>query len=70
MSDCDQLVKIPASNWLELRDLYQLDHHVAYHTVNNYVHWYRKDKDLQDLEIFSLNGNWKSDGTFSIVVSN
>lgn len=68
-NDNDRLVKIPATCWNELRDLYQFDHHIAFHIVNNYIIWYQKDQNIKDLEILSLNGEWKSDGTFLIVVS-
>lgn len=70
--ESDKLVEIPPRDWCELRDIYLLnwpDNHVAYHTINNYVNWFRMCPDIKHLKISSLNGNWRSDGTYVIVVS-
>lgn len=68
----DILVEIPQLEWIELRDLFLVnwpENHVAYHTIDNFVQWYRKESDIKDLKIYSLNGSWRSDGTYVIVVS-
>lgn len=68
----DKLVDIPQLEWIELRDLFLVnwpENHVAYHTIDNFVQWYRKEPDIKDLKIYSLNGSWRSDGTYVIVVS-
>ena len=68
----DKLVEIPQLEWIELRDLFLVnwpENHVAYHTIDNFVQWYRKESDIKDLKIYSLNGSWRSDGTYVIVVS-
>lgn len=68
----DKLVEISPSEWIELRDLYRLnwpDNHVAWHTINNYLNWFRMEPNIKHLKIFSLNGTWRSDGTYVIVVS-
>lgn len=70
--ECDKLVEIPASDWIELRDIFLLnwpDNHVAWHTINNYVNWHRKQSYIRDLKIYSLNNSWRSDGTYVVVVS-
>ncbi|XP_029714817.1 glycine N-acyltransferase-like protein 3 [Aedes albopictus] len=66
-----QLVEIASENWLELRDLYRSnwpDHVFAYGVVDNYWNWKQKSKQLQytesDVQIFSLNGSWRENGTF------
>lgn len=68
----DKLVEIPPSDWLELRDLYSPnwpENHVAWHTINNYVNWFRMLPNIKHLRVWSLNGSWRSDGTYVIVVS-
>lgn len=68
----DKLVEISPSEWIELRDLFFVnwpENHVAYHTIDNFVQWYRKESDIKNLKIYSLNGSWRSDGTYVIVVS-
>lgn len=70
--ESDKLVEIPPSAWTELRDVYLLnwpDNHVAWHTINNYINWFRMDSNIKHLKIYSLNGSWRSDGTYAIVVS-
>jgi hypothetical protein len=68
----DKLVEISPSEWGELRDLFLLnwpENHVAWHTVNNFLNWFRMEPNIRDLKIYSLNGTWRSDGTYVIVVS-
>lgn len=72
MSTDDSLVVIPPEEWPELRDLYQANwpaNLVAYHTVDNFIQWHRKDPHIRNLTFYSLNGTWRQDGTYVIVVS-
>lgn len=69
--DTDKLIEIPPHDWIELRDLFLLnwpDNHVAWHSINNYVNWYRKQSYIRHLKIYSLNNSWRSDGTYVVVV--
>lgn len=66
----DHLVEILPENWKELRDIFLLnwpDNCLAWHTVNNYLQWHRKEPSIKNLKFYCLNGNWRSDG-FVIVV--
>lgn len=70
--ELDKLVEIPPKDWLELRDVFRLrwpENHVAWHTVNNMSNWFRMAPEIKNLKIYSLNGTWRSDGTYVIVVS-
>jgi hypothetical protein len=68
----DNLIEIPTKNWRELRDLFALNwpkNHIAWHTINNYLNWFRYEPAIKNLKIYSLNGNWRNDGTFVVIVS-
>ena len=68
----DKLVEVSQMEWIELRDMFLInwpENHVAYHTIDNFVQWFRKESDIKNLKIYSLNGSWRSDGTYVIVVS-
>lgn len=68
----DNLVEIPTKNWRELRDLFAPNwpkNHIAWHTINNYINWFRIEPGLENLKIYSLNGAWRGDGTFVVIVS-
>lgn len=68
----DKLVEVKTCDWIELRDVFLLnwpENHIAWHTINNYVNWFRMEPNIRDIKIFSLNGCWRSDGTYVIVVS-
>lgn len=69
-TDDDALTVIPPEDWPELRDLYQANwpaNLVAFHTVDNYIQWHRKDPHIRNLTFYSLNGTWRQDGTYVIV---
>lgn len=69
--EVDKLIEIPPNDWIELRDLFLLnwpDNQTAWHTINNYVNWYRKQSYIRHLKIYSLNNSWRSDGTYVVVV--
>lgn len=72
MFENDKLVEIPPSDWPELRDIFELnwpDNLIAWHIVNNYIQWYRREsKILKNLNFYCLNGNFRTDG-FVVVVS-
>lgn len=69
----DQLVRIPQSEWTQLRDLYRRDwpsHMIGYYTVDTFVRWTAESTTpIENLEIYALNGDWNDDGTFLCVVS-
>lgn len=70
--ETDKLVEIPPKDWFELRDVFLLkwpENHVAYHTINNFINWFRMAPAIKNLKIYSLNGTWRSDGTYVVVVS-
>lgn len=70
--ESDKLVEILPKEWKELRDIFLLnwpDNHVAWHTINNFINWFRMEPDIKHLNVYSLNGSWRSDGTYVIVVS-
>lgn len=71
MNNENRLVKIPKQNWSELRDLFKVnwpENILGYSTIDNYYTWNKKDSDIKDLVIYSLNGDW-SDGTYIVIVS-
>ncbi|XP_055593801.1 uncharacterized protein LOC129748220 [Uranotaenia lowii] len=66
----DKLVQIPASEWHELRDLFVVEwpsHEIAYYTIQNYIDWFAIDPEIKNLQILSLNGDWRDNGTYLIV---
>ena len=63
----------------QLRDLYRRDwpaHCVGYYCLSNFIDWVEKRQrlstvaDMKNLQIFTLNNDWHSDGLFLVVVSN
>ena len=72
MESPDKLVEIPPRDWNELREMFSSnwpEHHVAWHTIYNYINWFRIEPNIKQLKVFSLNGEWRCDGTYVIVVS-
>ena len=68
----DRLVEIPRSDWEEWRDLYKRDwprHEIGFNVVQNYIDWSKHDRKIKDLVLYSLNGSWRENGTFVIIVS-
>lgn len=66
----DTLTVIPPEDWPSLRELYvpNWPHNlVAYHTIDNYIQWHRRDPNIKHLKVYSLNNGWRSDGTYLIV---
>lgn len=71
-TESDKLVEIPQYSLIKLRNLYKADwpmHIVAYYLVENYMDWLEKVNNIKNLKIYCLNGEWRKDGTFVIVVS-
>uniref|UniRef100_A0A182QV71 N-acetyltransferase domain-containing protein n=1 Tax=Anopheles farauti TaxID=69004 RepID=A0A182QV71_9DIPT len=70
-NDDDALVRIPASAWEQLRDLYRQDwprHEIAFNNVQNYIRWIEHDPQISTtLLVYSLNGTWRQNGTYIIV---
>lgn len=68
----DELVPIPRENWADLRDLFRTNwpaHELPHNVVQNYIDWIQIDAKIANLQVFSLNGGWRSEGTFIIIVS-
>lgn len=67
----DKLIEIPSYQWINLRDLYLKnwpENLLGYYTIDNYIRWIEKLTTIEQLFIYSLNGDW-SDGTFAVIVS-
>lgn len=67
----NQLVKIESEEWMALKSLYLPETPetiLGLTTINNYIRWMQRDGFINNLAIYSLNGEW-SDGTFVVVVS-
>lgn len=66
----NQAIKIECGDWTGLRALYLPETPetiLGLTTISNYIHWNEKESPIQNLDIYSLNGDW-SDGTFVLVV--
>ncbi|XP_004530236.1 uncharacterized protein LOC101450075 [Ceratitis capitata] len=65
------LVEIPQAQWTELRDLYegQRKQACAYNTLQCLIEWQKQDAEL-DLSIYSLDGDWRTDGTYLAIKKN
>lgn len=66
----DELVEIPPVEWQSLQELFKVNwpaNVVAFYTIQNYINWFKKEPNLPNIKIYSLNGDW-SDGTYIIVV--
>lgn len=61
----NKLVEIPENKWSILRDLYveRKDRASCYNLLQTFMNWKNKEPEL-NLNIYSLNGEWESDGTF------
>lgn len=63
----DRLVEIEPGCWTKLRCLYDSKNYLTLSTLDNYIRWNQNELAIEDVKIYSLNGDW-SDGTFVIVV--
>lgn len=73
MNHHHQLLEIPAGDWPALRDLFAPnwpEHILGYSIVRNFIEWREKNagEDIRNLKLYSLDGDWQSDGTFLVVV--
>lgn len=70
--DVDKLVEIPMSALPALKSLFRQDwprHLIGYFIIDNYQRWFQQTPNIPNLKIYSLNGDWASDGVFLAVVS-
>lgn len=69
MSD-NRLIAISRCEWPDLRDMYvqMKNRSCSYYTIQNFINWYDQNPSI-DIKFYSLNGDWKADGTFIIKVS-
>ncbi|EDV59284.1 uncharacterized protein LOC6541378 [Drosophila erecta] len=69
MSAEDSLVEIPRSEWPKLRDsyLHRDTDPQGYSCINNFIKWVEMDPELK-VSFLSLNGDWRSDGTFVLTL--
>ncbi|KAL7739960.1 hypothetical protein ACLKA6_013147 [Drosophila palustris] len=65
------LVEILPSEWNILLNLYKEKRTEpnGYHLINNYIKWMEKEPDY-NVHCYSLDGDWKIDGTFLMIVIN
>ncbi|KAM7340990.1 uncharacterized protein ACRADG_003981 [Cochliomyia hominivorax] len=61
----NKLVEIPTNKWPSLRDLYikRKDNAACYNLLQTFINWKNNEPELT-VNIYSLNGDWESDGTF------
>lgn len=68
----DRLVEIEQEDWIELRDMYRQGwpkkNIATYYLLNNFIGWVKKEPNLKNLYVYSLNDEW-GDGTFTVIVS-
>lgn len=68
----DRLTPIPASELGLLKELLATDfpnHLVGYGLVATLEEWFRETTEVQHIEIYTLNNDWKSDGVVLVCVS-
>lgn len=69
-----KLVEISRQNWEELRDLFLVDwpeNILGYSIVNNFVEFQKRkgdNVDINHLKFYSLDGAWRNEGAFLIIV--
>lgn len=66
----NKLVKIESEEWGNLKAIYSPETPetiLGLSTISNYIRWNKKCPQIDNLAIYSLNGNW-SDGLFVVVV--
>lgn len=67
----DQLVPIPANQLPVLKHLLATDfprHLVGYGLISNLQDWYEQTPVIEHLTVWSLNGDWQTDGLFLVTV--
>lgn len=70
MENNNSLIKIERSDWKELRDLFadRKIYSCSFNLLQTLIDWINLNPDLP-IEIYSLNGSWKSDGIFLVNVN-
>lgn len=67
-----QLLEISPTDWPVLRDMFAdiwPKHILGYSIVRNFIEWHEKYNNIRNLKLYSLDGDWQSDGTFLAIVS-
>lgn len=68
--DClHSLVEIQRNDWKILLELYaeKKQDPAGYSLIKNYINWIERKPDL-NIKYFSLDGDWKTDGTYILIV--
>lgn len=68
----DKLIEVPQYSLIKFRNMFKANwpaHITAYYLIENYMEWLEKVNNIKNLKIYSLNGEWRKDGTFVIIVS-
>lgn len=68
----DKLIEVPQYSLIKFRNMFKAnwpEHITAYYLIENYMEWLEKVNNMKNLKIYSLNGEWRKDGTFVIIVS-
>lgn len=63
------LVEIQQNDWKTLLELYATKKQdpAGYSLIKNYINWIERKLDL-DIKFVSLDGDWKTDGTYILIV--
>lgn len=74
MESKNNLIELPIVDWHALRDMYLKDwpdYNTEYNALNNAIRVMETDKERygNEFQILTLNGEWKNDGTFLLIVS-
>jgi hypothetical protein len=67
----NKLVEISIEDIPKLMRLYRIDwpkQLSGNYVVDTFIYWLKKNLILDNLKIYSLNGNWREDGTYIITV--
>lgn len=66
------MVRIDCKDWDSLKDVYLPETPktvLGLSTISNYIRWIEQESTFENLDFYSLNGDW-SDGTFVVLVRN
>lgn len=63
------LIEIPRNDWTSLLEIYSEKKRdpAGYSTIKNYINWMEQNPEL-GIKCYSLDGDWKTDGTYIIIV--
>ncbi|KAL5278893.1 GLYATL3.2 family protein [Megaselia abdita] len=73
MRSKNDLIELPIDDWVTLRDMYLTDwpeHNTRYNALDNAIRLLRKEAEKYrgDFKIRTLNGEWKKDGVFIMII--